>query len=212
MMKKILLSLFFSVLAISFSLKCQAADSKSDDKPVVVMETTLGDIKIELFPEKAPITVKNFLAYVESGFYDGLIFHRVIPGFVIQGGGFEPGMKKRTPTRAPIANEATNGLKNKRGTLSMARTMAIHSATSQFFVNVNDNVNLDHRGNNPRSFGYAVFAKVISGMNVVDKIVKVPRGTVGRYRDVPQKDVIIKDAYVVKDSQNTENTDKAAEK
>lgn len=170
------------------------ADHQAAKPPVVVMETTMGTIKIELFPKQAPVTVANFLQYVRDGFYNGLIFHRVIPGFVIQGGGFEPGMKKR-PTRPPIANEANNGLKNKRGTLSMARTMVVNSATSQFFINLKDNPSLDHRANSPYLFGYAVFGKVTTGMDVVDKIAAVPTITKGPYRNVPEKDVVIEKAY-----------------
>ena len=156
----------------------------------VVMETSLGTITIELYPDKAPETVKNFLSYVDEGFYDGTIFHRVIPGFVIQGGGFAPGMKKKA-THPPIRNEAANGLRNLRGTLSMARTGVIDSATSQFFINLRDNPALDHRGNSPSAFGYAVFGRVVEGMDVVDRIAAVPTGRVGYYRDVPRTDVVI---------------------
>jgi peptidyl-prolyl cis-trans isomerase A (cyclophilin A) len=167
---------------------------KATALPMVIMETNLGTIKIELYPEQAPVTVDNFRQYAREGFFDGLIFHRVIPGFVIQGGGFEPGMKQRT-TRAPIVNEAANGLKNTRGTLSMARTMVVNSATSQFFINLANNVSLDHRGEAPALFGYAVFGKVIEGMNVVDKIASEPTGTKGQHQDVPLKDVVIIKAY-----------------
>jgi peptidyl-prolyl cis-trans isomerase A (cyclophilin A) len=167
---------------------------KATALPMVIMETNLGTIKIELYPEQAPVTVDNFRQYAREGFFDGLIFHRVIPGFVIQGGGFEPGMKQRT-TRAPIVNEAANGLKNTRGTLSMARTMVVNSATSQFFINLANNVSLDHRGEAPALFGYAVFGKVIEGMNVVDKIASEPTGTKGQHQDVPLKDVVILKAY-----------------
>ncbi|MCB2184055.1 MAG: peptidyl-prolyl cis-trans isomerase [Desulfobulbaceae bacterium] len=158
------------------------------------METTLGTITIELFDDKAPITCANFRTYVKEGFFNGLIFHRVIPGFVIQGGGFEPGMKKRQ-THSPIVNEADNGLKNKRGTLSMARTQDIYSATSQFFINVAANASLDHRGKTSAGFGYAVFGKVVGGMDVVDKIVATPTGTSGYYRDVPKTDVVMTKVY-----------------
>jgi cyclophilin family peptidyl-prolyl cis-trans isomerase len=163
-------------------------------KANVVMETTMGTIKLELFDDKAPITCVNFRRYVNEGFFNGLIFHRVIPGFVVQGGGFEPGMKKRN-THEPIVNEADNGLKNSRGTLSMARTQDIYSATSQFFINVVDNQSLDHRGKTPSAFGYAVFAKVIEGMDVVDKIVAVPTGHMGPHGDVPKTDVIMTKVY-----------------
>jgi len=159
-------------------------------EPSVVLSTTLGDITIELFPDKAPVTVENFLAYVDAGFFDKSIFHRVIPGFVLQGGGFTEKMEQKK-TRTPIKNEAENGLKNNRGTLSMARTSDINSATSQFFINLKDNSSLDH---GTRDFGYAVFAKVTAGMDVVDKIAAVPTGNRGMFQDVPVKAVIIQSA------------------
>ena len=157
---------------------------------MVTMTTNHGTIQIEVFKDKAPVTVQNFLDYVQEGFYDGLIFHRVIPDFMIQGGGFEVGMKQKS-NKDPIENEAENGLKNVRGTLSMARTGDPHSATSQFFINLKDNDFLDHTGKNPKSWGYAVFGKVVSGMDVVDKIAAVDTGSQGPYRDVPGTDVII---------------------
>ncbi|MBU0481106.1 MAG: peptidylprolyl isomerase [Proteobacteria bacterium] len=173
-----------------------AAEQKTDPAGKnVVMETTMGTMKIELFDKEAPLSADNFRNYVKQGFYDGLIFHRVIPGFMIQGGGFEPGLKKKNTGR-PIPNEATNGLKNKRGTLSMARTSNIHSATSQFFINVVDNVSLDHRGTQPQNFGYAVFGRVVEGMDVADKIVSAPTTSVGGHRDVPRKDIVILKAYL----------------
>lgn len=153
----------------------------------VVLTTSLGDITIEMFPDEAPITVKNFMQYVDDGFYEGTIFHRVIPKFVLQGGGFSAEMKQKT-TRAPIKNEADNDLQNTRGTLSMARTQDIHSATSQFFVNLVDNAFLDH---GTRDFGYAVFAKVTTGMEVVDRIARVKTGAHGPHQDVPLEPVII---------------------
>lgn len=162
--------------------------------PLIVMETTQGTITIELYDDKAPVTCENFRRYVQDGFFDGLIFHRVIPGFMIQGGGFEPGMKKKT-TREPIINEADNGLKNRRGTLSMARTADINSATAQFFLNVNDNKSLDHRGMTRDGYGYAVFGRVLEGMDVADTIVNVPRGRRGMYGDVPKDDVVIVKMY-----------------
>jgi len=140
---------------------------------VAVISTTMGEITVELFKERAPVSVENFLAYAAEGFYSGTIFHRVVRGFVIQGGGYTAGMKEK-PTREPIQNEATNGLKNLRGTLSMARTRVLRSATSQFYINVADNSSLDHRGYAPDDFGYAVFGRVLSGMDVVDKIAAVP--------------------------------------
>ena len=164
--------------------------------PRVALETSLGKIVIELDPEKAPKTVANFLAYVKSGFYDGTIFHRVIPGFMIQGGGFTADMQQKK-TQPPIPNEADNGLKNKRGTLSMARTSDPMSATSQFFINVNDNRPLDYTAKTPGGWGYAVFAKVVEGMDVADKIVNVPRGNRGPYDDVPVTTVEIKKATLL---------------
>lgn len=157
---------------------------------MVVFSTNYGDFTLELYPDKAPITVENFLSYVDSGFYNGTIFHRVIPGFVIQGGGFTEDMQQKR-TQAPIKNEADNGLKNLRGTLSMARTSDINSATSQFFVNLKDNAFLDHGS---RDFGYAVFAKVVDGMDVVDKIAAVPTGNRGGHQDVPREPVIVNSA------------------
>ena len=154
----------------------------------LVFETTLGNFEVELFEKEAPISAKNFLEYVDDGFFDGVIFHRVIPGFMIQGGGFEPGMKQKK-VKAPIKNEATNGLKNSRGTLAMARTNDINSATAQFFVNLVDNGFLDHAG--PSNYGYAVFGKVTSGMDVIDKIAKVATATRSGHQNVPAADVTI---------------------
>jgi cyclophilin family peptidyl-prolyl cis-trans isomerase len=162
------------------------------DNPVVVIETSLGRIKVELYEEKAPITVKNFLSYVDDKHYDGLIFHRVIEGFMVQGGGMEPGGKERK-TKDPIKNEAANGLSNKRGTIAMARTKIADSATSQFFINVVDNTRLDKK-EDPRGVGYAVFGRVIEGMDVVDKIVKVEKKAAppGEDPSEPKEDVVIK--------------------
>jgi peptidyl-prolyl cis-trans isomerase A (cyclophilin A) len=157
---------------------------------MVVFETNYGPITIELFDDAAPVTVENFLAYVDDGFLDGTVFHRVIPGFVIQGGGFTEDMQQKK-TRPPITNEADNGLKNERGTLSMARTKDINSATSQFFVNLQDNAVLDHGA---RDFGYAVFAKVVAGMDVVDRIAGAATATRGMHRDVPVEPVVIESA------------------
>ena len=157
---------------------------------LITFSTSFGDIAIELFPDKAPVTVENFLAYVDAGHFDGTIFHRVIPGFMIQGGGFDADMKQK-PTRDPIKNEADNGLKNERGTLSMARTSGVDSATCQFFINVNDNDVLDH---GERDFGYAVFARVTEGMDVVDKIVAVATGNRGGHSDVPVEPVVVEKA------------------
>lgn len=185
-LRHVLLFLMFSLFATS--------SLASGTGPLVVMETSKGTITIELFDDRAPVTCENFRKYVNDGFYDGLIFHRVIPGFMIQGGGFEQGMKKRK-TRKPIFNEADNGLKNRRGTLSMARTANINSATAQFFLNVNDNRSLDHRGMTQSGYGYAVFGKVVDGMDIADAIVAVPRGQKGMYGDVPDEDVLILKMY-----------------
>ncbi len=177
----------------------QAKSSHKKSKEVSTMvrfTTTLGVIDIELFDDDAPISAQNFADYVESGFFDGLIFHRVIPDFVIQGGGFMPGMQRRE-TRPPINNEADNGLKNLRGTLSMARTSDPHSATSQFFINLKDNAFLDHTGKNPNGWGYAVFGKVVAGMDVLDKIAQVPTGSRAGHEDVPNEDVVVSKAEIL---------------
>jgi cyclophilin family peptidyl-prolyl cis-trans isomerase len=157
---------------------------------VVVFATNKGPFTIELFGDDAPKTVENFLQYVDDGFFDGTVFHRVIPGFVIQGGGFTSEMTQKD-TRAPIANEADNGQKNLRGTLSMARTSDINSATSQFFVNLTDNAFLDH---GTRDFGYAVFGRVVDGMEVIDAIAAVPTGSSGGHQDVPVEPVVVHSA------------------
>jgi cyclophilin family peptidyl-prolyl cis-trans isomerase len=164
--------------------------------PVAVISTTLGDVTVELFRDKAPVSTENFLRYAADGFYTGTVFHRVIPGFMIQGGGFTPAMEEK-PTRPPIRNEATNGLNNVRGTLGMARTQALRSATSQFFINVSDNrFKLDHKGYSPEDFGYAVFGRVLSGMEVVDKIAATPTRRVGPHEAVPVEPVVIKTVTV----------------
>ncbi|MCA9809081.1 MAG: peptidyl-prolyl cis-trans isomerase [Candidatus Dadabacteria bacterium] len=160
---------------------------------MVIISTSKGDIKVELFKNEAPVTVENFLSYVNDGFYDGTIFHRVIPNFMVQGGGFTPDFAQK-PTKAPIKNEANNGLKNDRGTLAMARTQVVDSATSQFFINV---VNNDFLNNGARDFGYAVFGKVIDGMDVVDAIAAVPTSNKGMHGDVPTEDVVIESVKVV---------------
>jgi peptidyl-prolyl cis-trans isomerase A (cyclophilin A) len=162
---------------------------------MVLFSTSLGDIKIKFMPDEAPITVENFLRYVDEGFFDGTIFHRVIPGFVIQGGGFTADMKQKQ-TRKPIRNEADNGVKNSRGTLSMARTQVVDSATSQFFINLADNDFLDHGG---RDFGYAVFARVVEGMDVVDKIAGVETADHGMHQNVPVEPVKVNSAKRVDD-------------
>ena len=159
------------------------------------IETDLGTIELELDEKKAPVTVKNFADYAKGGHYDGTIFHRVINGFMIQGGGFTANMDQK-PTKEPIRNEAMNGLKNARGTIAMARTMVVDSATSQFFINLVDNGFLDFRNPTPQGFGYAVFGKVTKGMEVVDKIAKVQTGNRGMHQDVPVKPVVIKKVTV----------------
>ncbi|NWN83234.1 MAG: peptidyl-prolyl cis-trans isomerase [Halomonas sp.] len=171
--------------------------AQTADKPDVVLHTSEGDIGIELYEEQAPQSVENFLAYAESGHYDGTLFHRVIDGFMIQGGGFDADFEQK-PTREPIENEADNGLKNRRGTLAMARTGAPHSATSQFFINVADNASLDHVSTQSgRTWGYAVFGRVIDGMEVVDAIKRVPTGNQGPHQNVPRTPVVIEGADVV---------------
>ena len=163
---------------------------------MVKLHTNLGIITLELETEKAPATVENFLAYVNGGFYSNTIFHRVIDGFMVQGGGFEPGMKQK-PTRATIKNEADNGLKNLAYTVAMARTPDLHSASSQFFINVSDNAFLDFRAPNPSQYGYCVFGRVVDGKEVVDQIKKVPTTKRGGHGDVPVEDVVITKAEEV---------------
>lgn len=162
-------------------------------KPVVVLDTTFGEIRIELDTEKAPISAQNFLDYVKSGHYDGLIFHRVIPNFMIQGGGMTADMRERRSGKA-IKNEAGNGLKNDRGTLAMARTSVVDSATAQFFINLKNNDFLNHRDQTSQGFGYAVFGKVLAGMDVVDRIAAVATGNKGGHGDVPLTPVEIRSA------------------
>ncbi|CAB3734677.1 peptidyl-prolyl cis-trans isomerase B (cyclophilin B) [Burkholderia sp. GAS332] len=163
---------------------------------MVELHTNHGVIKLELDAEKAPKSVENFLNYVKAGHYDNTVFHRVIDGFMIQGGGFEPGMKQK-PTAEPITNEANNGLKNVNGSVAMARTNDPHSATAQFFINVNDNDFLNHSSPTPQGWGYAVFGKVVDGMDIVEKIKKVKTGSKGFHQDVPADDVVIEKAVIV---------------
>ena len=164
--------------------------------PAVRLQTTLGDITIELDAGKAPATVANFLGYVRDGFYDGTVFHRVIDGFMIQGGGMTAELETKK-TRAPIRNEATNGLKNQQGTVAMARTQVVDSATSQFFINIADNDFLDHRNSTPAGYGYAVFGRVTEGMETVDAIRKVATSRSGMHDDVPRQPVVIEKAVEV---------------
>lgn len=185
------------VLATLVALAAAGVSMAADGNPKVEMETSKGKFVIELFPEKAPETVKNFLNYVDTKFYDGTIFHRVIPNFMIQGGGFNSDMKQKS-AGAPIKNEADNGLKNDRGTIAMARTNDPHSATAQFFINTVNNDFLNHKGKTQQGWGYVVFGKVISGMDVVDAISAVKTVTRGNYRDVPAETIEIISARVLK--------------
>ena len=203
-------SAFLSALVFGTSLATTGCGAKEPGKqtvstqpaagqpanPRVLIETSKGNITVELFRGNAPISTDNFLKHVNSSFYDGTIFHRVIPGFMIQGGGMLPDMTEKT-RGTPIQNEADNGLKNLRGTLAMARTMEPHSATSQFFINVTDNYFLNHRGKSIEGWGYAVFGQVVDGMAVVDAIVAVPRGNRGPHGDVPVEPVVMKRVSVL---------------
>ncbi|HEX9080087.1 MAG TPA: peptidylprolyl isomerase [Desulfuromonadaceae bacterium] len=182
--------------AVASLVVCMALAVTAEAKnPLVLMETSMGNVKLELFEKEAPISVKNFLSYVKSGFYNGTIFHRVINGFMIQGGGFSTDFMQK-PTRAPIKNEAANGLKNLRGTVAMARTAAPDSATSQFFINVVNNDMLDRP--NPDGYGYAVFGRVVEGMSVVDRIKAVKTGFTHGMADVPEHQVVIKSIRLLK--------------
>jgi cyclophilin family peptidyl-prolyl cis-trans isomerase len=174
-----------------------SAEAPAPGNPVVVMSTSLGDITLELFKDKAPVSVENFLQYANEGFYTDTVFHRVRKGFMIQGGGFTATLAEK-PTRPPILNEATNGLNNVRGTIAMARRQALRSATSQFYINVVDNHALDHTGFSPGDFGYAVFGRVLSGMEVADRIAAVATASNADMDDVPIEPVVIKGVRVVK--------------
>jgi cyclophilin family peptidyl-prolyl cis-trans isomerase len=185
----------FAMLALPLCAVAADQAAKSTN-PNVRMTTSMGVIEIELDAKHAPVTVTNFLGYVNNGFYNGTIFHRVIPGFMVQGGGMMPGMKEK-PTGAKIQNEADNGLKNLAGTLAMARTNDPHSASAQFFINTVDNAFLDHRGKNPQGWGYAVFGKVTKGMDVVKKIEAVQTGNAGMHQNVPVKDVVITKMQII---------------
>lgn len=191
MFRKIIFMLLIVLVTASSAL---AAETKN---PTVVIQTNLGDVKVELFEKEAPISVKNFLDYAKSGHYNGTIFHRVIAGFMIQGGGFTTNMMPKE-TKPPIKNEAANGLKNDRGTLAMARTNMVDSATSQFFINVAKNDFLNHRPGGSQTYGYAVFGKVLEGMDVVDKIATTPTGVKNGFGDVPVTPVVIKDVKILK--------------
>jgi len=189
-------SLLAVALSAALTLMAGGLALAARSNPVVKLETSKGDIVIELDEAKAPKTVANFLAYVKDGFYDGTIFHRVIDGFMVQGGGLTPDMETKA-TKNPIENEADNGLKNEKYTLAMARTMDPHSATAQFFINVADNDFLNHSGKNPQGWGYAVFGKVTQGQDVVDAIKAVSTTTKGMHQDVPVEPVMINKAVVV---------------
>lgn len=178
------------LLIVALAVFVVVGIAAAGDNPKVVLETSKGNIVLELSADRAPQTVKNFLAYLDAGFYNNTIFHRVIPNFMIQGGGFTADMQKKQ-TRAPIRNEADNGLPNQRGTIAMARTPNPHSATAQFFINTNDNDFLNYKGKTPQGWGYAVFGRVVEGMAVVDSISKVKTVTRGGLRDVPATPIVI---------------------
>ena len=188
--------ILFMMIFLTSSLSFATETKMSDTQPKVKLQTSLGVVIIQLNAEKAPISTKNFLTYVKEGFYDGTIFHRVIPGFMAQGGGFTTDFEQKS-VHDPIKNEADNGLKNSRGTLAMARTSVPDSATAQFFINYKDNSSLDHTSPTPNGWGYAVFGEVIEGMNVVDEMAKAPTGTRGGHRDVPKTNIIIEKAEII---------------
>ena len=193
------------VLLLCVALPFAGADAAN---PRVQLETNQGNIVIELYPQNAPKTVDNFLYYVNNGFYDGTIFHRVIKGFMIQGGGFSVDMRQK-PTQSPISNEADNGLKNERGTIAMARTNQPDSATSQFFINTVDNGPLDHRSKTAQGWGYCVFGKVVSGMDVVDAIENGSTAPKGMHRNMPTKQVVITKATVTETKASVDKTEKS---
>jgi peptidyl-prolyl cis-trans isomerase B (cyclophilin B) len=192
----------FLIMMILFSLLSTTATVEAARNPKVVLETSMGDITLELYHDKAPATVKNFLTYVDEKFYDGTIFHRVISGFMIQGGGMTADMKEKS-THSPIKNEADNGLKNDRGTIAMARTSVPNSASSQFFINAKDNAFLNFKGKTVDGYGYCVFGKVTKGLDVVEAIEKTPTTSKGFFQDVPSKQVVIKKAYRLKEKKDT---------
>ena len=184
--------ILFALLGFLLQVPAAAAPLQpAPGNPVVAIETSAGSIVVELFKDRAPVSVENFLQYMRDHHYDGTIFHRVVPGYVIQGGGYTPELVER-PTRPPIQNEATNGLANRRGTVSMARLQSARSATAQFFINLANNPALDHRGYSPGDFGYAVFGRVLEGMDVVDRIGQAKTGTRDGMDEVPLEPVVIK--------------------
>ena len=196
-MKQLAFIIALILLVLGIFLLVPLSEKEKEIK-VVTFETTMGPIVIELFEEDAPITTKNFLDYASSGFYDGTLFHRVIPGFVIQGGGLEPGMQDKSGN-PPIENEANNGQKNLKWSLSMARTNDPNSATSQFFINLENNSNLDHTSETPQGWGYAVFGTVIDGFETVEAIASVSTGSAGNHQDVPLEDISVQKTKVTKE-------------
>ncbi len=187
--------LLLGTVMLTLLLGCKSAGETQGgpmitDNVTIVVETSKGSFEVELWGAKAPKTVTNFMSYVDDGFFNGTIFHRVMPGFMIQGGGFTPDMSQKS-TRSPVENEADNGVANARGTIAMARTSDPHSATAQFFVNLVDNGFLNHSGKNSRGWGYCAFGEVVSGMDIVDAIAKVPTGNKGMHQNVPVNDVVI---------------------
>ena len=196
-MKQLAFIIALILLVLGIFLLVPLSEKEKEIK-VVTFETTMGPIVIELFEEDAPITTKNFLDYANSGFYDGTLFHRVIPGFVIQGGGLEPGMQDKSGN-SPIENEANNGQKNLKWSLSMARTNDPDSATSQFFINLENNSNLDHTSETPQGWGYAVFGTVIDGFETVEAIASVSTGSADNHQDVPLEDITVQKTRVTKE-------------
>ncbi len=189
--------IYGTLAAVAVACAIGGCDKKAVENPQVILETSSGKIILKLYSDRAPETVKNFIAYIDSEFYNDTVFHRVIPNFMIQGGGFTAAMTPK-PTQTPIKNEADNGLKNDRGTIAMARTADPDSATAQFFINSVNNEFLNHKSKDSRGWGYAVFGKVIEGMDVVDAIAGVKTGTHGAYRDVPIEAVVISKAQRIK--------------
>jgi peptidyl-prolyl cis-trans isomerase B (cyclophilin B) len=189
--------IFLSLILVLYSTLSFATENKMSESPKVKLTTTLGDIVIQLDPVKAPVSSQNFLDYVNKGFYNGTIFHRVIKGFMAQGGGFDTQFQQKA-TDAPIKNEADNGLPNKRGSIAMARTNDPNSATAQFFINYADNAFLNHTSPTPSGWGYAVFGEVVEGMDVVDKMAEQATGNRGPHQNVPKTDIVIEKAEVVK--------------
>lgn len=199
-----------AVVAAVFAIPTGAEKMKNPNNPVAVISTSVGDMEVELYKNEAPLSVQNFEWYVKNGFYDGLIFHRVIDNFMIQGGGYTPDMKKKEGN-APIENEATNGLPNDKYTIAMARTNDVHSATSQFFINNQDNPSLNHKDKSQRGFGYCVFGKVIEGQEVVDQISKIKTTTKNGMGDVPVEPVVIKKAWMKGEEKSSKSKEKPKE-